>query len=231
MSEESKKFMKDQIKHYFIGLIAFFLLFIVVLNLILDLPFSLLIIEIMIVGILLGIFGGIGYFCFRAQSKKYPKPKGDQSTIFEIKRPKFEIYRIKYKRFSNVNKKKLMGYLEGNVVYNKSHKYIVGYFDDRDPQAIDFIWNERVVMQLRGDKLYSAKNTQWIAQFDDLKVSTLRRRKIEAYVDVNASMETADIMMKTKRGPERVGEIDGNINKLNTARACAIYAFLFDFFA
>ena len=86
-------------------------------------------------------------------------------------------------------------------------------------------------MKLRGEKLYSARDNQWIAQFDGIKVSTLRGRKIDAYVDVNESKETADIMMKTKRGPEKVGEIDGKVHKLSTARVCAIYAFLFDFFA
>lgn len=170
------------------------------------------------------------YLCSRSR-KKNPKPKGDQSAIFEIKRPKYKIYRVKYNMFGDEKKTKLMGYLEGNVVYNKSHKYIMGYFDDRGPHAIDFIRNERVVMQLRGDMLYSARTNQSIAQFDDLKVSTLRGREIVAYIELNESMDTADIMMETKRGPEKVGEIDGKTRGLNTARACAIYGFLFDFFA
>jgi hypothetical protein len=84
---------------------------------------------------------------------------------------------------------------------------------------------------MRGDNLYRTKEGKKIASFKDLSMSTSTWREINAYIEPNEKMSKADIMMKTKRGPEKIGEIEGNVRKLNTQRACAIYGFLFEFFA
>ena len=127
------------------------------------------------------------------------------------------------------NKKKVIGFLDGNTVFYKNHSTIAGSFDDSDPSNIELVHRGKVCERIIDNVVQYASDNSKLGEINELELIPEEYGR-PAKLKINESKDKGEIIVTTPKGEEIVGVIEGDMEKMDDSRFYAILAFLFEWF-